>query len=358
MGLVPLLSSSPLLPTKPLLLFPVWDTLVCTDPSKDIEPVEQPASLSVKLLPFQREGVAWMIHQVRACVRACACVRARVCAVALLQPSSVANQCLAFAVASQEEKSQFQGGILADEVKAAERSGGGTWPFGFSGCLQCSCPSLFPFSRLRMHLWCAVCVRVCVCVCLLPPWSTVTASRWAWARRYRRLHSLCIGPPLRHPDGPRSLSHPLLLSSRSGSRCVCVCVYVCVCLCVHMSMCTYVNVRACVRVHMRAALSLCASLLLCPPVSPPVGRGVLLIVARQPYQLPFVSLPPSPSPTLSTTNVNCLQWRAEIEAKTAADAVSVLVYYGSNRKRDVKFIQSHAKAAASAAPRVRCPRNV
>ena len=81
MGLVPLLSSSPLLPTKPLLLFPVWDTLVCTDPSKDIEPVEQPASLSVKLLPFQREGVAWMIHQVRACVRACVrvCACTRVC---------------------------------------------------------------------------------------------------------------------------------------------------------------------------------------------------------------------------------------------------------------------------------------
>ena len=255
MGLVPLLSSSPLLPTKPLLLFPVWDTLVCTDPSKDIEPVEQPASLSVKLLPFQREGVAWMIHQVRACVRACAVV--------LLQPSSVANQCLAFAVASQEEKSQFQGGILADEVKAAERSGGGTWPFGFSGCLQCSCPSLFPFSRLRMHVMCCV----CVCVCLLPPWSTVTASRWAWARRYRRLHSLCIGPPLRHPDGPRSLSHPLLLSSRSGSRCVCV--YVCVCACV----CTYVNVYVCE----------CA-------------RVCALIVARQPYQLPFVSLPPPPPP--------------------------------------------------------------
>ena len=353
MGLVPLLSSSPLLPTKPLLLFPVWDTLVCTDPSKDIEPVEQPASLSVKLLPFQREGVAWMIHQVRACVRACACVRARVCAVVLLQPSSVANQCLAFAVASQEEKSQFQGGILADEVKAAERSGGGTWPFGFSGCLQCSCPSLFPFSRLRMHVMCCV----CVCVCLLPPWSTVTASRWAWARRYRRLHSLCIGPPLRHPDGPRSLSHPLLLSSRSGSRCVCV--YVCVCACV----CTYVNVYVCECARVCACAHACGSFFV--RVSPSVSTCVTPCGARcavdcrsSALPTPFCLSSPSPSPTLSTTNVNCLQWRAEIEAKTAADAVSVLVYYGSNRKRDVKFIQSHAKAAASAAPRVRCPRNV
>ena len=223
MGHVPLLSSSPLLPTKPLLLFPVWDTLVCTDPSKDIEPVEQPASLSVKLLPFQREGVAWMIHQVRACVRACAVV--------LLQPSSVANQCLAFAVASQEEKSQFQGGILADEVKAAERSGGGTWPFGFSGCLQCSCPSLFPFSRLRMHLWCAVCVRVSP-----PPLVNCDCFQMGMGKTIQTIALIVHRPSTAPPRRPTLVVAPTVaLFQVRLSLCVCVCV--CLCLCVYICQC-------------------------------------------------------------------------------------------------------------------------
>ena len=107
-------------------------------------------------------------------------------------------------------------------------------------------------------------------------------------------------------------------------------------------------------------------LCVCVRVSPPplvncdcfqMGMGktiqtIALIVHR-----PSTAPPRRPTLVVAPT-VALFQWRAEIEAKTAADAVSVLVYYGSNRKRDVKFIQSHAKAAASAAPRVRCPRNV
>lgn len=57
------------------MFFLVWETI---KPPEGIQPVEQPAKLIVKLLPFQLEGVAWMVHQ--------------------------------------ELYSPFQGGILADEV--------------------------------------------------------------------------------------------------------------------------------------------------------------------------------------------------------------------------------------------------
>ncbi|EGD73108.1 nucleotide excision repair protein [Salpingoeca rosetta] len=56
----------------------VWTTLRGIDPSTELDIPEQPENLAVTLLPFQREGLAWMINQ--------------------------------------ESNSDFQGGILADEM--------------------------------------------------------------------------------------------------------------------------------------------------------------------------------------------------------------------------------------------------
>ncbi|KAI8866546.1 hypothetical protein GQ42DRAFT_128057 [Ramicandelaber brevisporus] len=50
------------------VLIGIWDRLAKTveeskKPENAIKPIDQPADLKLQLLPFQREGVAWMVHQ-------------------------------------------------------------------------------------------------------------------------------------------------------------------------------------------------------------------------------------------------------------------------------------------------------
>lgn len=45
--------------------YSVWNHLHAIDPKTELELLQTPSDLTVSLLPFQREGVAWMINQVR-----------------------------------------------------------------------------------------------------------------------------------------------------------------------------------------------------------------------------------------------------------------------------------------------------
>eukprot|EP01147_Barroeca_monosierra_P007540 gene7540-9823_t len=73
----------------------VWNHLHAIDPKTELELLQTPSDLTVSLLPFQREGVAWMINQ---------------------RPHDTFYWVLSNLRTCQEEKSSFCGGILADEM--------------------------------------------------------------------------------------------------------------------------------------------------------------------------------------------------------------------------------------------------
>lgn len=78
-----------------LICSEVWQSLndVIASQSGEAPKADQPAGLKLSLLPFQREGLSWMIRQVVSCL--------------FISLSSSAEQ---------ETESDFHGGILADEM--------------------------------------------------------------------------------------------------------------------------------------------------------------------------------------------------------------------------------------------------